>query len=219
MADTFEKPEKFTKEWYKYIWYYYKWHIIATVFVVVSLSFFIYGKITATKPDLRIAMAGNIVIQPENEDKFQLMLDESVKDINRDGKTKVFRPMFYIYYGSTQTGADYQLAMGQKLSIELMSQDTFLFVFDKELAGHYTNLPDAAFLKTEKWAENISEELLYKDEYGRAYGVCLKESAMLKEAGIDGRDMYLFIRCIINHEENRDALYNESLRMAKEIIR
>ncbi len=219
MADTFEKPEKFTKEWVKYIWYYYKWHIIVTVFIIVSLSVFIYGKFTATEPDIKLAMAGNIIIQPENEDKFQMLLDERVKDINNDGENKVFRPMFYIFYGSTQTGADYQLAMAQKLSIEFMSQETFIFILDGEQAKHYCNLPDTSFLKTEKWAENVSEDLLFKDDYGRNYGVSLKNSKILEECGIDGSDMYLFVRMISNHEGNRDALYEESLRMAKEIIR
>lgn len=219
MAETFKKPEKFTKEWIKYIWHYYKWHIIGTVFVILSVISFVYGKITATQPDLRIAMAGNIVIQPENEDKFQLMLNEKVTDINGDGKTEVFRPMFYIFYQSTEMGADYQFAMSQKLSLELTSQETFLFIFHDNIVRQYMGAPDAAFLKTEKWAENIPDDLLLKDEYGRAYGVSLKNSTMLKECGIDGSDMYVLIRAITNHEENRDVLYQESIRMAKEIIK
>lgn len=219
MAETFEKPKKFTKEWIKYIWHYYKWHIIATVFVILSVISFAYGKITAIQPDLRVAMAGNIVIQPENEDRFQMLLDQKVTDINGDGKTKVFRPMFYIFYQSTETGADYQYAMTQKLSYELTAQETFLFILHDNIARQYMSVSDAAFVKTEKWAENIPDDMLLKDEYGRAYGVSLKESKMLKECGIDGSDMYLFVRAVTNHEDNRDAIYKESVRMANEILK
>lgn len=216
MTQKFDKPERFTKEWWKYVRDYYRWTIITVIAVIIAVSTFVYGKLTKTEPDIKLAMAGNIVLQPENEDKFQLLLDQSVNDINEDGKKQVFRPMYYIYYGATQTGADYQLAMSQKLSVELMAQEAFLFVFDKELANHYVNLPDAAFLKTEKWAEGIPEALLLKDSYGRAYGVSLKNSSMLEQAGIDGSNMYLFIRLCTNDEAK--PKYEESVRLAGKLI-
>ncbi len=219
MAENFKLPERFTKEWFKYIFDYYRWHIIITVAVIVAVSLFVYGKITAVKPDINLAMAGNIVLQPENEDMFQLKLDKMVKDVNNDGKTKVFRPMYYIYDKSTQTGVDFESAMSQKLSIEFMSQRTYLFVLDKTMAERYSNLPDTAFLKTEKWAGEHLEEELFKDAYGRNYGVSLKDSKILKECGIDGSDMYLFIRILTDHNEENDKKYEESIRFAKELIK
>jgi len=219
MAEKFEKPEKFTKAWWGYIRDYYKWPIIITLCVIIAIGYYVYEKSTEIDPDIKIAMAGNIVLDPVAEDEFQLALDNMVMDLNGDGETKVFRPMYYIYAGSTQTGADYQLAMSQKLSLELTTQETFLFVFDKELGTQYINLPDSAFLKTEKWAENIPDELLLKDSYERSYGVSLKNSKVLKKCGIDGSNLYLTIRLCTKDGAEYDALYKESIRIAEELIK
>ena len=219
MAENFKIPEKFTKEWFRYIKDYYKWHIIIFVAAVVAISFFVYGKLSAAKPDINIAMAGNIVIQPDNEDMFHLKLEEMVNDLNGDGKKKVFRPMYYIFTDALRNGIDYETAMTQKLSIEFMSQRTYLFILDSAMAERYSNLPDTAFLKTEKWAENISDDMLFKDDFKRAYGVSLKNSSLLKECGINGEDMYLFIRILTNHNEENDLQDEEAIRIAKELIK
>lgn len=219
MAEKFDKPEKFTKAWWKYIWDYYRIHIFVVVFIICGVSYFIYEKSTQTSPDINLAMAGNIVLQPEDEDNFQAALDGLVSDINSDGKTKIYRPMFYIYTGSTQTGADYYTAMSQKLSIEFTAQKTFLFVLDKTLADGYVSLPDSAFLKTYEWADGIDKERLHVDSYGRNFGVNLKGSKFLRDCGIDGSDMYLFVRICTDNSEEAKAKYEESLRIAKELIK
>lgn len=219
MAEKFDMPKPFTKPWWKYVWDYYKVHIFVVLFIIGGISYFVYEKVNQSGADINFAMAGNIVIQPENEDKFQAVLNDMVEDINKDGKKKVFRPMFYIYAGSTQTGTDYYAAMSQKLSIEFTSQKTFLFVLDKTMADGYVELPDSAFLKTYEWAGDIPKERLHTDSYGRNFGVNLKDSKILKECGIDGSDMYLFIRICTDTSDEARARYDESLRIAGELIK
>ena len=219
MAEKFEKPQKFTKAWWGYVCDYYKWPIIITLCAILGVCYYAYEKSTEIHPDIRFAMSGNIVLDPVAEDLFQDRLDSMVKDINGDGKTKTARPMYYIFLESTHTGAEYQSAMSQRLSLELSSQETFLFVFDKSLGDHYINLPDNAFLKTEKWAGELSPESLMQDAYGRNYGVSLKNSRILKECGIDGSDLYLMVRICTKDGEEYDNKYEESLRIAKELIK
>ena len=219
MAEKFEKPQKFTKAWWGYIGDYYKWPIILTLCAILGVCYYVYEKSTEIHPDIRFAMSGNIVLDPVAEDRFQEKLDGMVKDLNEDGKTKIARPMYYIFLESTHTGAEYQSAMSQRLSLELSSQETFLFVFDKSLGDHYINLPDSAFLKTEKWAGDLPEGQLLSDAYGRSYGVSLKDSRILKECGIDGKDLYLMVRICAKNEPELKNKYEESLRIAKEIIK
>ena len=45
------KPDKFTKEWYGYIWDYYKVHILGTIAAVVFLAVLITNMLNTVKYD------------------------------------------------------------------------------------------------------------------------------------------------------------------------
>ena len=53
-----EKPKRFTREWFEYVWEYYKIHIIVTILVIAAV---VYTWVSiATRPyyDLYVCFAG-----------------------------------------------------------------------------------------------------------------------------------------------------------------
>ena len=64
-------PPKFTREWWKYFWDYYKVHTIVTVILVAAVALTVYSKATAPKYDLTLCYAGASVLNEQTEEAIR----------------------------------------------------------------------------------------------------------------------------------------------------
>ena len=85
------------------------------------------------------------------------------------------------------------------------SEDEMMFVFDAAMPKDVLDMSatEGVFVPVSQWADgDLSEELLY--EYGGGvYAVNLKNSAILKEMGIDASDMFVAAR--MNYKPEDEA--------------
>ena len=76
-------PKRFTKAWWEYFWCYYKWHTIATAFVLFVIGSTIHSCVTAEKFDLNIVHMGNMSFGDDNGTAVELALEEFIDDIDQ----------------------------------------------------------------------------------------------------------------------------------------
>ena len=194
MAETFEKPKKFTQEWFSYIWCYYKYHILASLIAVLLIVVTIFEVATTVKPDGTVYYVASNSIHTETEQKILKKLSEEFPDFNGDGKTYIaFTQMNF----TPEIIADSELsnAMRSKMMTTLASDDGMLYILDEPLLKDVLSLKPAqnAFMEVADWSGVKDESLLYQSENG-IYGVCLSESRFFRELGIDASGLYLVVR-------------------------
>ncbi|MCL2837577.1 MAG: hypothetical protein FWE04_00695 [Oscillospiraceae bacterium] len=116
------KPEKIG-----HLWYYYKWHVIVTLFVVIAASTFIYGVVTRVHPDLTILY---LTRQPAPRDHIAALEEHfalHIEDANNDGRLRV--SIMPISFDLNQPNPD-NMIMLQRLQTQLVSGDAKLFIAD-----------------------------------------------------------------------------------------
>ncbi len=81
MAEKYgEIPPRFTKQWWDYVWYYYKWHIIITVIAVIIAAVTMVQCATRTKYDMNVIYAGHKSYSEEEITRLQEVVSEYITD-------------------------------------------------------------------------------------------------------------------------------------------
>lgn len=79
--------KRFSKEWWKNFFFYYKWHLIVGVIAIVLIVSTIVSNVTRVTPDLYILFSGDYVLTEEDSSLLQERITGCITDINNDGKT------------------------------------------------------------------------------------------------------------------------------------
>ena len=187
MSEKITKPEKFTKEWYGYIWDYYKAHILIGIAAVVILSFLITNMANTVRYDANINYITTDVLTTEKADKLALACSANSDDLNGNGRVDIAINQLNFTEENRQSGEMYQALLNNMYAL-FNSTDELLFVTDKEMLLQLTGTkytPDI-FYKTAEWlGESINEE--------NEYAAPLSESAVLNELAIDASDLYVLV--------------------------
>lgn len=195
-------PPRFTKEWWAYFWEYYKWHTIATAFVLLVVIVTLVQCATKTVYDMTITYAGNSALSDEITANISSDLAEVIKDSNGDGENNIF--LQQLTFGMQNEDPQYEMAMQTKLMLEFSAGETFLFIFSKSQLDTYLNQEncEGLFLPVSEWVEDESclENASLVMSGGIAYAVSLGESAYFKSLGLDMQDQYIVIREIRDSE-------------------
>lgn len=213
-------PPKFTKEWWPYFWMYYKWHTIATAFVILCVAITIQQCVTAPKYDLTATYTGATGYSEEAEGKIADIIREYTDDIDGNGEPSPYFQQLII--SENQADAQYNYAMQTKLMLEFQNDCSFIFMMDSGSADELLDsesLKDS-FVPVSEWIENpIEEELLHYSEDGKAYAVNLKNSTLLKNAGIPCEDIYIALKENGKEDEANKAAFENSKKILNAIMR
>lgn len=77
-------------------WYYYKYHVLAGVFVLICIVTFIRDLHNRVDYDYSVAFVGNYGLQPEDTQNLQKWFEEKGKDLNGDGEVHVQIADYYL---------------------------------------------------------------------------------------------------------------------------
>lgn len=207
-------PKRFTKAWWSYFWMYYKVHTIAAAFAVICVAVTAYQCSTAPKYDLNVTFTGKNGYTEDMQNALNEVINQYTEDIDGNGEKSAFLQQLII--SDKNEDAQYNYAMQTKLVLEFQNNCSFLFMMDSAMAEQLMNSEslDGAFIPVNEWADSeVDDSLLYKVN-DIPYAVNLKNSAALKNAGVDCEDIYIAI-CINNKD---DEINVKAFENSKQII-
>ncbi len=210
-------PKKFTKAWWEYFWDYYKIHTIVIAVIIIAAAVTIYQVVTQTKYDYHITYAAGMYI---DTDKLSDVIKPYVDDIDKNGEKNIeYQEMIFT---ENDQDAEFLAAMVTKLQLQFVSDECMLFIFDEDKAKYlfYNDSLEGAFKPVADWAEtDIKDEsrLYISDNVG--YAVSLSDSKLLKDAGIDGTNLYVAVRNYITDEDDVLENMNTAAKIANELIK
>ena len=221
MAEVFEKPKKFTKEWFSYVWEYYKVHIIAGIYAFLLLL------ITLVEISNRVYFEVNLNIisiegvKTEYAEAIASKAEKFVEDANDDGEKHV--ALTQISFTNEVMQDMNQLTAAQnKLMTLFASNEEMLFLFDEAMLNDVLSMDstEGIFVPVDKWcSEKLNKDRCFAFADG-IYAVNLKKSAILKQLGINGENLYLCVR--MNYEPEDELLnkrYENCVAVANALVR
>ena len=211
-------PKRFTKEWFDYVWTYYKWHIIAPVMVFIFVGYTVYQCANRIPYDANLIYAGYKVFTDNQTKEISSGLSQYANDINGDGDTLVsFRQ---INFSDSAGMEEMNYNMQMKLDLQLQTSEAYVYIFDERqtelMLGREKE--DLIYLPVEKWADKMpSDDMLYTVN-GVAYGVSLRDNEKIKALGINSSDLYMIVKQNYSDEEEEILRFENAKKIAAALI-
>ena len=221
MAEMFEKQKKFSGEWFRYVWDYYKVHILVAVAVIALIAVTVVEVLNTVHYDVNINYIASNVLSFDVSDNLANKAAEQIEDGNGDGEKHVSVTQLN-FTDEAMQNANQIMALENKLMTVFASEDEMMFLFDEAMLKDVLDMSatEGVFVPVSQWADgDLSEELLY--EYGDGiYAVNLKNSAILKEMGIDASDMFVAVRMNYKPEDEKlQKSFENCVALANSLIK
>ena len=220
MAEKYgEIPKKFTKPWWEYIWDYYKVHILVTTAIILLIISSYYQQKNAEKYDFNVNFIDNEYMLENEFDILKSTINELIDDTDANGVKSTLIQEFPI--SDTTENAQFTQAILSKLQLQFVTQDTMLYIFDKDTSKYIFNSQDyqEAFMPVDEWLEtDISNDLQYTYN-GVCRAVSLKNSNLLKDSTLLDKDLYVAVRNFTTDDEKILNTINLSKKVANELIK
>lgn len=204
-------------KWDNY-WYYYKIHTWIGIFVLFVMIVSISQCIQTVKPDVTVDVVTTGALTESFWDADEY-LNENITDINEDGNKHISWSSLYI---SAEGTGEQDVAMQQKMMVELAAGDVTLFLFDKTNLDRYITQdaysPLADFIDLTPY-ENEEGKLIERD--GTVYAISLKGSQKLTEMGFANDDLYAAFRFVPEKsakDEKKMAEYKNAAVILEELL-
>ena len=211
-------PKKFTKEWFEYVWMYYKYHILGAGFVIMCIVVTAYQVSTRVEYDTEVIYGGYTYIPDEKSELINEELTKLAEDLNGDGQSIANMQKMILSGEPGQEQMDY--AIQTKLDLQFQVGESFLMIYDGRERDFMFKRGDEdyIYLPVSEWAPDVPADKLFSYN-GVAYGVSLKDSTVFKNAGLESDDFYLFMRLnnAKDSEENK-KIYESTKEFARKMI-
>ena len=219
MAEKYgEIPPRFTRAWWNYFWYYYKWRVVITAVAVLIAVVTIVQCVNRPRYDMTVIYAGHMNYSEKETERLTELLNGYITDIDGNGKPSVdFQRMMF---SGAVGNEEYDYAMQTKVDMSFTEKAAAVYLMDKEEAELYLNRDSVAdaFTDTSIYAADTDAEVL-KSEDGVGYAVDLSGSAVLDENEIYNDDLYLLVRRYDGDGDETAEIYKDALNIAKELIK
>ncbi|MBQ6998728.1 MAG: hypothetical protein IJN62_02965 [Clostridia bacterium] len=185
--------------------YYYKWHVIIAVVLVIVLASSLHSCATKVEDDLVVSvLISNYASADASENiASDLCAAGIIPDIDGDGISKTHVNIVTLPL-ETQTEAD--VAAGYQAMIAMAADDSMLFLVDEDLLEMYESQGafDDISDKAEKYG--FSEEDVYIAEDGTLMGLSLKGNEYLESKGMVTDTLYACFRPLPEGELESDMI-------------
>jgi len=217
MAEKIVKPKQFTKEWYRYVWDYYKIHIICAVIAAILAVVTVFDVLNKVDYDLNMHYIARSVLSSDVSERLASVSSTCIEDINGDEKKVAFLSQLNFTDEAMMDGNQI-MALENKLLSVLATDEEMLYLFDKVMLQDILSMPatEGVFVPVSAWCkEEMPEELCYGD-----YAVNLSHSAVFGEMGVDSSDLYVVVRMNYKPEEAElRQRYENSISFANMLVR
>ena len=213
MAEKFTLPKRFTKEWFGYIWDYYKYHILIGIAVVLIAIMTICEITGREKYDESINFVSKYIIDIETAEKLETYSQKGSRDLDGNGEINIFFSQIN-FTEEAKKDPNTEIALRNKLMSLFVTEDEFLYIFDKKimegvLASEST---EGLFVPADKWSDIECED--------GTFGVSLKDSDVFEKAGVKSEDLYILIReCYNKDNEKLMEKQENAINLAKFLVK
>lgn len=128
--------KRFSKEWWKNYWFYYRWQTVIALVVVLLVVGTVYGAVTRVEPDITICFSGNYVLSDEDHALLQERITGCISDVNHDGKT-VAKFVEIPLQLDAERIEEMTAAANQQMQMQFATGDQHILVLDRELFRLY----------------------------------------------------------------------------------
>ncbi len=205
MAEIIHKPKRFSKEWFSYVWDYYKVHIIC-VLVGLFLLFITYNDYKNTvRYDLDVQFIAGGVIPSEIAEEIARKSEIFIRDIDENGEKNVSFNQLNFTLDAIADG-NTAMTLENKLASVLASEDQMFYIFDTMMLNDVVNMnaAEGIFLPVETYFTTEDTNISFFECDGVNCAVSLKDSTILRELNIDASDLYVAVR--MNYDEADEDL-------------
>lgn len=164
--------------------YYYKWHTLAALFVIVILAFSIYSAVSSHEPDLHMIYVSDKPISSEASSKLEKSLKDEglIADVNGDSTQKfLFEPLI-----TSMDSSNSDMATLQKLQVCMVAGTQSIMLLHQYTVEDY----DGSFEDISKYAG--SAKTITGSE-GFVTGISVEGNKYLESIGINTENLYLSI--------------------------
>ena len=195
MAETIVKPKKFTVEWFRYIWDYYKMHILVFLAVLALSVITIVDIVNTVKYDLNINYVATNVFPFQSEQQLTEIARERIEDINGDGEQNVSFSQLNFTDEVLQDG-NQVMTLENKRMILFASEDEMLYIFDEFMLKNSLDMSAAEgiFVPVQQWVNPQNVNASFNENKDGMYAASLANSKLLTQLGVDSSDMYVVVR-------------------------
>ncbi len=206
-----EKPKKFTKAWFEYIWEYYKLHMIITVLVVAAIGYTWWEFASRPYWDLSVTIAGREMVSEGAKEILKQRLKDHVQDVNGDGEIMIKIADYTI--SDDYDDFEYASALESKFYLELISGESYLYIMQEDRANKLLADPSV------EGVFSMAEEFSQKDRDNRNF-VSAENSTFLKGVGILYDDLYVGVKNITpkQADDKEETLKMQNAMAAARII-
>lgn len=190
--------------------YYYKWHTVAAIFVILILLFGIKSSIDSKEPDLNILYVSDKVTAPEATNNFKKTLDENklIKDVNEDGeKYFYFEPLVLSF--DDNSNQDY--ALYQKLQVQMFTGVQTLMLVHQYVLEDY----DGAFDNIGAYAGK--DDKTFKGSEKFVTGISVEGNRLLEDIGINTENLYVSMHIRTEKQQEKGELEKE-YKLAEKVL-
>ncbi len=212
MAEIIIKPKAFTKEWFGYVWDYYKSHILIGIAVVIFTVSLIVQSLTEIKYDTSINFVATTTLLSETAQKITIACAENSDDLNKNGRVDVGLNQLDFTEANRQN-TEMHTALLNKLAALFVAHDEPLFIVDSYMLNEITKMEYSAdiFHKADEWADLDSH-------IEGNYAVSLAESEILRSINLDSSDLFVLVgRC--DEEEGFNPKEENAVKIAKFLLK
>lgn len=217
MAEKYgEIPKRFTKAWWDYCAYYYKWHVIITLAAVIIAAVTIVQCATRTRYDMTVVYAGHKNYSEEEISCMQEVLSEYITDIDENGEKNVMlMPLMFVDNPGSE---EYDYAIQTKLDMSFTDKYTYVYLMDRQEAELYLNRENIAdtFEDVTAFVPNAFSEVLYAPD-GTGYAVSLSDSTLMKNNDIYCDDLFVLVAKSNNTDEKSALAHEDALFVARKL--
>lgn len=221
-----EVPKRFTKAWWEYFWYYYKWHTLGALFAIIVVAVTCTQCAMRTKYDVTLTYAGEMVFMPQTVDKINAELSQHIEDIDQNGEAMVNFQCFNIAKeGTSQAGSEYNSAMMTKLAVEFQGGDTYVFLLNRQELDKLLNVQTKAevFVPLADWVDDGITAVKTAKKNGIDYAVDITNNKLFKDKlGLTmGDSLYIMVRHIQPNDADdvhQQKMYEQSIKLANYIL-
>ncbi len=211
MAEVVVKPKAFTKEWFLYVWDYYKWHILIGIAAVALLAMTVVHLCTDIRYDTNINFISSGVITQDEADKIVKLCAENSDDLNNNDRVDISFTQLNFTEENKKNPQMYS-ALSEKRMALYASEEELLFIVDKKMLPEVaqSKYTQGMFYEADMWAKgDFTKEGMY--------AVSLKDSSAFKEVGVDSSEMYILVAK--NRDDGLQADEKNAIKIANFLIK
>ena len=128
--------KRFSKEWWKNFWFYYKWHVLVIVAVIVAITVTVIDMASRVHPDIYILFSGDYTLTEEDTKILKERVESTITDVNGDGEIIANFIQIPLKLNSENTDETTAASTAQ-MQYQFVTGNQHIYVLDRELFNLY----------------------------------------------------------------------------------